>query len=216
MASMDAVSEMNRIYRYQRHVYDLTRKSFLFGRDTLLERMRIRAGDRVLEVGCGTARNLLKLEARHRQIELYGLDASTEMLQTARSKLKRRRGRARFRLEHGLAEELCHSRTFGGPPFDVIFFSYSLSMIPACTASIAAAVASLKAGGSLYIVDFCDQAELPAPVRRALHGWFGLFGVKYRPELYEHLSSLAAEGIGTLTTRAFGFRYGIFVEFRKH
>lgn len=213
---MDATSAMNRIYRHQRHIYDWTRPSFLLGRDTLLRRMRIRAGDRVLEVGCGTARNLLKLAALHGDAELYGLDASTEMLRTARASSARRRLQHRLHLRHGLAEQLCHERTFGAPRFDVILFSYSLSMIPSCAESIEAAVASLKAGGRLYIVDFCDQGEMPPLLRRPLHGWLGLFGVKHRPEIYERLRSLAAQGLGTLSTQPFGLRYGIFVEFAKY
>jgi len=213
---MDAVTEMNRIYRYQRHFYDLTRRSFLFGRDTLLRRMRIRAGDHVLEVGCGTARNLLKLYACHRHAELYGLDASTEMRETARQKLKRRRAYDRVRLEHGLAEELSQSLTLGTRQFDVIFFSYSLSMIPACTASIEAALSSLKPGGALYIVDFGDQARLPTLVRSALQRWLGLFGVRHRPELYEHLRALEAKGAGQLTTEAFALHYGMFASFVKN
>lgn len=212
---MDAVSQMNRLYRTQRHFYDLTRKSFLFGRDTLLRRMRIRAGDRVLEVGCGTARNLLKLHARHRDAWLYGLDASTEMLKTARGKLTRNRVQGAVRLEHGLAEELNHERLFGPGQFDVIFFSYSLSMIPACTASIEAALASLKPGGTLYIVDFGDRGELPRVLRSGLQRWLGLFGVEHRPELYEHLRAVEARGAGQLTTQGFGFGYGIFAEFSK-
>ncbi|HEY3254175.1 MAG TPA: methyltransferase domain-containing protein [Polyangiaceae bacterium] len=204
---------MNRIYRYQRHFYDLTRKSFLFGRDELLRRMHIRRGDRVLEVGCGTARNLLKLHARHGHAQLYGLDASTEMLATAQGKLRRRRLQDQVRLEHGLAEELADGRIFGAAKFDVIFFSYSLSMIPACTASIEAALASLNPGGRIYIVDFGDQGGLPRFLRHALERWLGLFGVKYRHELYEHLRASEARGRGQLVTEGFALRYGIFAEF---
>jgi len=46
---------MDRMYRYTRHVYDLSRKYYLFGRDRLLRKMQIAEGDRVIEVGCGTA-----------------------------------------------------------------------------------------------------------------------------------------------------------------
>src|SRR5579862_2442248 len=77
---LDASSTMDRIYRWQRHFYDFTRPLFLFGRDALLRRMEVRERDQVLEVGCGTARNLLKLHARRRSARLYGLDASREML----------------------------------------------------------------------------------------------------------------------------------------
>ena len=56
---MDHGQLMDHIYRYQRSIYDLTRKYYLVGRDRLLDRIRAAPGDRVLEVGCGTGRNLM-------------------------------------------------------------------------------------------------------------------------------------------------------------
>jgi S-adenosylmethionine-diacylgycerolhomoserine-N-methlytransferase len=205
---------MDRIYRHQRHVYDLTRPLFLFGRDALLHRMDVRAGDSVLEVGCGTARNLLKLQRLRRSVRLYGLDASQEMLATARWNVRRRGLEDRVELKHGLAEELCHARTFGlRERFDVIFFSYSLSMIPACVQALDAALASLRPGRSLYVVDFGDQRALPSWCRRPLQSWLSLFGVAHRPELYAHLAALAAAGCGELRSESFGLRYATQTEF---
>ena len=42
------------IYGRQRHIYDLTRKYFLLGRDTLYRGFSRRAGGSVIEIGCGT------------------------------------------------------------------------------------------------------------------------------------------------------------------
>ena len=50
---------MDRIYRRQRHVYDVTRKYYLLGRDALIDRLEPPVDGRVLEIGCGTARNLI-------------------------------------------------------------------------------------------------------------------------------------------------------------
>ena len=50
---------MDRVYRRQRHIYDFTRKYYLFGRDRLIDAMQPKPGARILEVGCGTARNLI-------------------------------------------------------------------------------------------------------------------------------------------------------------
>ncbi len=212
----DAAVAMNRIYRYQRHFYDLTRQFFLFGRDTLLARMKVRSGARILEVGCGTARNLLRLHARDRSLKLYGVDASSEMLTTARDNLERLGAAGAVRLEQGLAQELCYRRTFGETePFDAIFFSYSLSMIPECTQSIDAALGSLKSGSSLYIVDFWDQAEPPGAFRAVLERWLALFGVKHRSELYEHLTLLEGSGRGALRRESYLRRYAVLAEFRK-
>lgn len=205
---------MNDIYRYQRHVYDITRTAFLFGRDTLLRRMQLDDGDRVLEVGCGTARNLLKLHAMNDTLALFGIDASTEMLTTARANLTRRKLQSRIRVAHGLAQDLCPAATFGVSEFDTVFFSYSLSMIPSSTRSIDAALDAVRPGGSIYIVDFCDQAAFHPLVRKPLRAWLGLFGVEHRPSLYVHLARLSAEGRGELTTEVFGNRYGIWARFQ--
>ena len=51
---------MDGVYRYQRHVYDLTRKYYLLGRDRLIDGLAVPPGGTVLELGCGTGRNLVK------------------------------------------------------------------------------------------------------------------------------------------------------------
>ena len=82
---------MNRIYRRQRYIYDATRKYFLFGRDRLIAELAPAAGQRVLEVGCGTGRNLIKAAKRYPEAHFYGLDISTEMLESAQSNIDRAR-----------------------------------------------------------------------------------------------------------------------------
>ena len=67
---------MDRFYRVQRHFYDLTRRLFLLGRDRMLDLLRLQGHENVLEIGCGTARNLIWLARRHPSLGLYGVDAS--------------------------------------------------------------------------------------------------------------------------------------------
>ena len=57
---MDAVAaRMDAIYRGQRHIYDVTRRYYLLGRDGLIADLDVPAGGTVLEIGCGTGRNLI-------------------------------------------------------------------------------------------------------------------------------------------------------------
>ena len=41
---------MDGVYRYQRHIYDLTRKYYLLGRDGLIADLDVPAGGAVLEM----------------------------------------------------------------------------------------------------------------------------------------------------------------------
>ena len=186
--NVDPRQAMDRMYRHQRHIYDLTRKFYLLGRDRLIRRLAPRPGDRVCEVGCGTARNLIALARRHPDVAFFGIDASETMLKTAAAAIARAGLAERITLRHGLAEELDPAASFGlDQPFDVVVFAYSLSMIPSWRAAIDRAIATLRPGGSLAIVDFWDQGELPRWFRRALRSWLALFGVHPRTELLDEL-----------------------------
>ncbi|MFX8410451.1 hypothetical protein ABTL60_19470, partial [Acinetobacter baumannii] len=67
---------MDGIYRYQRYIYDLTRKFYLLGRDQMIGGLQPPTGARVLEVGCGTGRNLLLAARRYPLVRFYGFDIS--------------------------------------------------------------------------------------------------------------------------------------------
>jgi S-adenosylmethionine-diacylgycerolhomoserine-N-methlytransferase len=213
---MATTEEMDRMYRLQRYIYDFTRKYYLLGRDRLLREMEVQPGQRVLEIGCGTARNLIELARQRPGVACYGLDASHEMLATAAGKVQRARLTSRISLRHCLAEELDHARTFNlAEPFDAAFFSYSLSMIPTWPQAIDAALANLKPRAVFYVVDFWDQGAWPGWFRVLLKRWLDLFGVHYRPELLEHLRALEAQGVGTLGVQSVAGRYAFLATFRK-
>jgi len=178
---------MDRIYRHQRYIYDLTRKYYLFGRDRLIAEMNLKPGDRLVEVGCGTARNLVKIAKAYPQVKLYGLDASLEMLKSAEETIRRAGLSDRITLAHGYAEALSPAMFGETKPFEAALFSYSLSMIPDWKAAISAASANLAAGGLIHIVDFGDLTGLGSLARKAMLGWLALFHVAPRVELLESL-----------------------------
>lgn len=197
---------MDRTYRFTRHIYDLSRRYYLLGRDRLLRDMHTKAGDHVLEMGCGTARNLIKFNEQHPGRHLYGLDAASVMLQTAEKSMQKKGCDAK--LVCTFAENLDHQKNFGlDEKFDVIFFSYSLSMMPTAEQAIDTALANLKPSGKIYIVDFWDQADIPHLLARGLQTWLKWFGVHFRPELLDHLEWLAKERNLNLHIEPVGPRY---------
>ena len=213
---MQQTEKMDRMYRYQRHFYDFSRKYYLIGRDRMLQRMNVKPEDHVLEIACGTARNLFKLARMRTDARLFGIDASLEMLKTAAEKIDANPAYQRIALKQDLAEQVSYDGTFGlNRRFDFVFCSYGLSMIPTWREAVANALVNLKPGGSFYIVDFWDQRDLPAVFRAMLVRWLDLFDVKFRPDLMEHLKSLSAAGAGTLEIESVGYRYAYIAEFRK-
>jgi len=201
---------MDRIYALQRYLYDATRWCLLPGRNALLERLPVRPGEAVLELGCGTARNLIRLARRHPQAQLFGVDASRLMLATAETRL-RHAGLAQVRLAWGLAEAIDACAAFQRTePFDHILFSYSLSMMPAPQEALARAFACLRPGGSLAVVDFGDAAGLPRCLATLLRPWLRLFGVQPDAGLPAFLQDLLAQAAGSLRTerlwRGYAFR----------
>lgn len=188
---------MDRVYRRQRHVYDFTRKYYLFGRDRLIRELSLPPGARLIEIGCGTARNLIAIAKAYPQTRLYGLDASEAMLETARAAIRRAGLAHRITLVQGLAEQLTPAQ-FGVEGFDNVLFSYSLSMIPDWRAALAAGSQALMPSGRLHVVDFGDLTGLGGLAERAMRAWLRLFHVTPRAEFLAALERVAGKN-GDLT-----------------
>ena len=189
--SADATARMNRMYRRQRHVYDLTRKYYLLGRDSLIERLSPCPGDRVLEIGCGTGRNLIRAARRWPQARFFGIDVSTEMLASAMDAIARARLAPRVRITHADATGFNPMAAFGEAAFERVYFSYTLSMIPDWSGALDHAFTLVAPGGELQIVDFGAQEGLPETVRNAVRAWLSLFDVTPRDHLEARLAAQA-------------------------
>jgi S-adenosylmethionine-diacylgycerolhomoserine-N-methlytransferase len=196
LADTSHAALMDGVYRRQRHIYDLTRKYYLLGRDQMIDRLDIPPGGTVLEVGCGTGRNLLRAMNRFPKAVYYGLDISEEMLATARASLAYGDHSHRARLAAADATAFDAGRLFGRAEFDRVYISYALSMIPDWQAAIRQAIDCVAEGGSLHIVDFGQQERLPSWFRSGLHAWLAKFHVEPRAALFDVLREEAARSGG--------------------
>ena len=136
--------------------YDLTVWLAMLGkergfRERLLQLARINAGERILDVGCGTG--TLAIAAKQRVGQggaVYGIDASPEMV--ARAEKKARKANAEVLFHNGLAEALPFQSSF----FDAALSTVMLHHLPAKTRRQCAAEVQrvLKPRGRVLVVDF--------------------------------------------------------------
>jgi S-adenosylmethionine-diacylgycerolhomoserine-N-methlytransferase len=182
---------LERNYRFQRHIYDLTREHYLLGRDTLIKGLVPPDGSRVLEIGCGTARNLVQIGRMYPAAQLYGLDLSEAMLHVADKKIRTAGLCGRIRLAHADATSFEPQALFEVASFERIVFSYALSMIPAWQAALRRAADHLSPNGSFHVVDFGQGSGLPSVVNSALRAWLRRFHVEPRDDLAKELHAIA-------------------------
>jgi S-adenosylmethionine-diacylgycerolhomoserine-N-methlytransferase len=196
-SASQAAGLMDAMYRHQRHIYDASRKFYLLGRDETIAGLAPPKGGSILEIGCGTGRNLIRIGRSYPGCSCYGLDVSAEMLVTARQAVARAGLSERIRLAQADATSFDPEVLFGQRSFDRIVISYALSMIPPWREVVTQAVRRLAPSGSLHIVDFGDQAGLPGPFKAVLTRWLALFHVTPRTDLAAVLDEIVRrEGDG--------------------
>jgi len=191
-------------YRWHAKFYDLTRWAFLFGRRGLIETVarEIESPARVLEIGCGTGKNLVALAEAFPDAKITGLDLSADMLDRARTRIAPLADRI----------DLLHRPYDGsvageGEKFDLIVISYALSMInPGYDEVIALCRQDLREGGIIAVVDF---HETPWPWFRK---WMAINHVRMEGQILAQLDS-GFEAVGRQIGRGYGglWRYVTFV-----
>lgn len=206
---------MDAVYRHQRHVYDLTRKYYLLGRDHLIRELLPPSGGDVLELGCGTGRNLIAAAKIYPDANFYGLDISAQMLETAERNIARAGLGNRIRLIEGDAANPAATDALGVPSFDRVFYSYTLSMIPVWREALSAGASRLNTGGRILVVDFGQQSGLPAWFGKILLTWLKSFHVTPRADLREELELVAAKSACRLEFRSLYRGYSDYAELLK-
>ena len=184
---------MDRMYRHQRRFYDITRRYYLLGRTHLIDDLRPPASGTILEVGCGTAYNLLQAAQRYPDRRCCGFDISNKMLASARKSIERRSLSTSISLAIGDATDFEAQSMFGVTTFDRIFTSYTLSMIPNWPVVLEQMARQIAPGGKIHVVDFGDCCGMPRVAKSILYGWLAKFDVTPRIELYDTMRKIAIE-----------------------
>lgn len=180
-AKDDNQKALENYYQFHAKVYNLSRWSFLFGREKLVRWIEpATQPNRILEIGCGTGKNLVPLLEKFPEAAGVGLDLSTDMLSVARQKNSRFGDRISFvnqRYESPFYKS-------GHDKFDLILMSYSLTMInPGWEQVIESAYEDLNPGGQVAVVDFHDS-NFPSYKR-----WMGVNHVRLDGHLLPKLKS---------------------------
>jgi len=200
-ATQDAARHMDGIYKYQRYIYNATRKYYLLGRDRLLDELQPDDGSTVLEIGCGTGRNLIHAARRCPNARFVGFDISQAMLETARMSIARA-GLSDWidvyqadATAFDLSDLCCDKRV------SRVFISYTLSMIPAWRQVLPRALEAAGPGGRLYVLDFGQQEAWPRLFKAVSFAWLRQFSVHPRAELEPELTKLANDSGAALEFR---------------
>jgi S-adenosylmethionine-diacylgycerolhomoserine-N-methlytransferase len=170
-------------YATQAQDYDRFRERLLRGRAELIRRLPLPAQARVVELGGGTGRNLEFFAERLDDIAAFDVvDLCPALLTHARSRLA---GHPQVRMIEADATSYRPDALV-----DCVYFSYSLTMIPDWRAALDNALAMLKPGGVLGVVDFYVSSQRPAAglarhnalTRAFWPRWFDHDGVRLDPQ----------------------------------
>lgn len=170
-------------YGPQALAYDAFRERMLHGRRDLVERLKVPPGGRVVELGGGTGRNLLFFGDR-----LAGFDR-VEVVDLCPALLHVARVRTAAMPNVRVVEADAVTYRPDEPAY-CVYFSYSLTMIPGWRSAMDNALAMLRPGGILGLVDFYVSESSPPP-GAVRHGaftrsfwprWFAHDGVRPTPE----------------------------------
>lgn len=179
-------------YAPQAAHYDAFRERLLQGRRELIASLQLPANALVVELGGGTGRNLDFFTPQQ-----WSHIARFELVDLCPALVERAQLRAmadpRIRVNQADATTWRPHK-----PVDCVYLSYALTMIPDWRAALANALAMLKPGGTLAVVDFYVSEAAPPTglrlhslfTRRFWPAWFGHDGVKLDAA---HLPALRAK-----------------------
>ncbi|MDX2306946.1 MAG: class I SAM-dependent methyltransferase [Hyphomicrobium sp.] len=208
--SLTHAEQMDRQYRFQRYVYDITRRYYLLGRLHLVRELKPPVGGSLIEIGCGTGWNMARVLDAYPGVSVAGVDISNAMLETARTSLGRKGHLSRVKLAQGDATNFDPEALFGRRTFDRVYISYAVSMIPVWREAVRHAATMVAPGGTLSVVDFGQCESLPQVFKAGLFRWLAHYHVTPRPDLEAVLKAVAAENGYALTFERLSRGYAYF------
>lgn len=193
------LGNIDRYYRLHAPVYDLSRWSFLFGRNRIRNWLPVLPPNaRILDLGCGTGKHLRDLSRSYPKSFITGLDRSESMLKQASKKSLRTNVRLR-------STEYVMS-SFESANLDLILASYSLSMMDRPESTIDIMYHHLRRSGYVLVVDF-DESPFSA-----FKSWMHMNHVDLNAPLFDMLN-IRFECVTTEQKHAYGglYQYRLFL-----
>lgn len=145
-------------YRWLTGLYDpvvrLTTRESAF-KSALVAQAGLRAGERVLDLACGTATLTLAAKRAQPTAELHGLDGDPEILKIAAGKA--RRAALEIQLRQGLADAMPYADAYFDRALSSLFFHHLTRATK--QAALAELFRVLKPGGELHIADWGEARD---------------------------------------------------------
>ena len=177
------------VYEKLASVYDVAFGPALHpGRVQALQRMEIRPGDRVLEVGVGTG---ISNSLYPRECEVTGIDLSTSMLDKARERIART-GTRNIRLLEMDAADL----KFADDTFDIVYAPYLISVVSDPVKTICEMRRVCRPGGRIIVLNhFLSPHPILSRIERLISPFTIHIGFKADLDLAAFLTQAHLEPI---------------------
>jgi S-adenosylmethionine-diacylgycerolhomoserine-N-methlytransferase len=152
MSKSNHSDNLIRHYKKDAEIYDINRRFFLFGRNRLIKTIgEYLKPTSILEIGCGTGVNLVKLNHMYPNSKITGLDLSKDMLKVANRKLDKFKNVS-------LINDIFDQNTYL-TKFDLILCSYTVSTVPNVSVFLSTVYQHLADHGHFACVDFYSSGN---------------------------------------------------------
>jgi SAM-dependent methyltransferase len=122
----------------------------------VIDRIKVGAGDRVLDVGCGNGRPAARL-AEAKQVDVVGITNSRHHLEQADARAKPAVGRVRFELADAM------DMPFSDESFDAVIAIESITLMPDPAAAIREVARVVRPGGRIGIASIVLTGPVQGP-----------------------------------------------------